>query len=558
MLIDNCEYEEILNEFLLQMEKLSDCTDHDVEHILEKVCRILGVSKVQVNFYQTEEAETSAQGETKVFYSVCGSEIDEQRFFELREITGAGTVAVYRLFQYQGDEDWDQKTKQRIHVFVKMLFTFHGRSRVMKLADRLTFYDKELQIHNLTYFFKEVGKLFSQGKLRGYTSAYFNLKRFSIINQTYGRPKGTVIMKKYVDGLQGILEADEYVCRIGGDNFICLFHNEHTDKVVQYLKGAPVTVQNPGEAVNVSAYAGFYKITGELHEITEIMDCASIAFHVAKEIYRTSTVFFNEEMKKTVENQKTIEDIFPSAISREEFLVYYQPKICLNDYRLAGAEALCRWFHDGELVSPAQFIPVLERGNTICTLDFYMLEHVCMDIQRWLDEGRTIVKISINLSRRHLGDPELLPKILGIIDKYQVPHEYIEIELTETTTDVDFKELKEIVGGLRDNGISTSVDDFGMGYSSINLIRELPWNVLKVDKSFLPEHGNAGGKQYAMLKHLIAMAQDMGLECIVEGVETREHVKLLKENNCFLAQGFYFDKPLPVEEFENRLDELLL
>ena len=142
---------------------------------------------------------------------------------------------------------------------------------------------------------------------------------------------------------------------------------------------------------------------------------------------------------------------------------------------------------------------------------------------------------------------------MAIIDRYHVPLEYIEIELTETAMDVDFGELKNIVYGLHEQGISTSVDDFGMGYSSLNLIRELPWNVLKIDKSFLPEEKDDSLQKYVMLKHLIALSQDMGLECIVEGVETVEHVKLIKENNCYLAQGFYFDKPLPVYEFEKRL-----
>ncbi|MCH5250300.1 MAG: EAL domain-containing protein, partial [Lachnospiraceae bacterium] len=134
-------------------------------------------------------------------------------------------------------------------------------------------------------------------------------------------------------------------------------------------------------------------------------------------------------------------------------------------------------------------------------------------------------------------------------------HKYIEIELTETTTDVEFKDLKRTIGGLQQSGISTSVDDFGIGYSSLNLIKEIPWNVLKLDKSLLPDLGDESPVQNGvMFKYVVAMAQEMGLECIAEGVETKEQVKLLADNKCNLAQGFYFDKPLPVEEFETRLD----
>ncbi|MCH5275361.1 MAG: EAL domain-containing protein, partial [Lachnospiraceae bacterium] len=136
------------------------------------------------------------------------------------------------------------------------------------------------------------------------------------------------------------------------------------------------------------------------------------------------------------------------------------------------------------------------------------------------------------------------------------PHEYIEIELTETTTDVEFKDLKRIIGGLQQSGVFTSVDDFGIGYSSLNLIKEIPWNVLKLDRSLLPAKGDENPVQKdTMFKYIVAMTQAMGLECISEGVETKEQVKLLVDNKCNLAQGFYFDKPLPVEEFETRLDK---
>ncbi len=274
---------------------------------------------------------------------------------------------------------------------------------------------------------------------------------------------------------------------------------------------------------------------------------------MAKNVHRTTGVFYDEALIQKQNDGKLIESMFPKALEREEFLVYYQPKVLLKDYRLAGAEALCRWKHNGELVPPNQFIPILEESNAICTLDFYMLEHVCRDLRRWLDEGKQIVRVSVNFSRRHVLNPKLVESILEIVDWYEIPHKYIEIELTETTTDGDFTDLKKIASGLRNAGISTSVDDFGMGYSSLNLIREAPWNVLKIDRSFLPMGDQSDNQKYVMLKYLIAMFQDMGLECIVEGVDTGGRRIMIKENNCYLAQGFYFDKPLPVEEFEKKL-----
>lgn len=243
---------------------------------------------------------------------------------------------------------------------------------------------------------------------------------------------------------------------------------------------------------------------------------------------------------------------FESALKKEEFHVFYQPKVSLHNYQMVGAEALCRWFHNGVVIPPDSFIPALEQGDDICRLDFYMLDHACRDIRHWFDEGRKCVKVSVNLSRKHKVDKKLIYDIVEIIDRHKVPHDLIEIELVESTSDMAFPQLKEIVLGLKKFGIGTSVDDFGTGYSSLNLIRDLPWEVLKIDKRFLPQN-TSDKKQYIMIKHLIAMGQDLGLDCIVEGVETVEQVKILKEYNCYMAQGNFFDKPLPSNEFGSKL-----
>ena len=261
-----------------------------------------------------------------------------------------------------------------------------------------------------------------------------------------------------------------------------------------------------------------------------------------------------------VDDNKNICDLLRMYLEKEEFTVYYQPKVELKRYSLKGAEALCRWFHDGKMVLPYRFIPVLEGNGDIVKLDFYMIGHVCRDIRRWIDEGRKVVPVSVNLSRCHLGDPDLLAHITEIIDGYNVPHDLIEIELTETTTDVDYQELKMLVTGLKERGFSTSVDDFGVGYSSMNLLHELPWSMIKIDRSFIPVGDGSveDEKRKVMLRSIIDMVNSLELGCIAEGVETAEQVILLKESGCFYVQGYYFDKPIPIGEFEQRLGQNIL
>ena len=213
------------------------------------------------------------------------------------------------------------------------------------------------------------------------------------------------------------------------------------------------------------------------------------------------------------------------------------------------------FIHDGKIMPPMDFIPVLEQNADICHLDYYVLDRVCKDLRRWLDEGRRVVRVSVNFSRKNLTEPDLLENIIDIVDRNQIPHEYIEVELTETTTDVTFKDLRRVVNGLHEAGIATAVDDFGMGFSSLSLLQDIPWKVLKIDKSFLPaDDEQVVSNNHMMYKHVVSMAREIGLECVTEGVETKKQVMILRKNHCHVAQGFFFDKPLPVEEYEDRMN----
>lgn len=462
----------------------------------------------------------------------------------------------YRLFQ---------KAKRELEVAQGQLETGENvdlesaltqAKTLIEMVDALRFRDQQLGIYNVSYWMNRVVQAIATGRMNRFDACYFDLKSFSLVNDAYGRQAGTEIIKRYVGRLQDLLEEEEFVCRAGSDNFALLFYKEHLDMVREYLEGQDISVDGTEDnLVHIETTAGYYIIPDlePLAEPCQIMDRIVEAHHVAKDVRHVPLMFWNDEMMVYQEHRKNIENVFKESINKGEFQVFYQPKVNLKDYSLTGAEALCRWMHDGKIVPPDEFIPVLEQSYHICELDFYMLEHVCQDIQRWRREGRRIVKISVNLSRRHLENEHLLEQVMQIIDKYEVPHQYIEIELTETIKDVGFQDLRRIVSGLQEQDVSASVDDFGVGYSSLNLIRELPWNVLKIDKSFLPAVYGTDVRKDTIFRQLVALAQSLDLECIVEGVETAEQVRILKRNKCYLAQGFFFDRPLPVNEFERRM-----
>lgn len=553
MIFDYKAYSRLLNEFIIEGEKIEQYRDPAFNKILEPICKFLRISRISSAVFDSTCDSAIIKSAPHIYYD--DGNADSTRVLKFTENNVRACKANYSFMQSKSGQDWSDEEVQQIEAFEKLIYTFCDRSYASTIAKDLSMFDNDLMVYPLTFFLATVKNLIRQGRIGEFGGVYFNIKHFSSINDRFGRDCATNIMKQFIHGIQEKILYEECICRVGGDNFVVLFKKDNLNIIKNYLSGMPITF-NDEEAVTVTTTAGYYMIPEATESATDVMDRISTAYQLAKSVYKRPFLFYDDEIMQHQTHVKEIEMMFPSAIENEEFKVFYQPKTQLNNYQLAGAEALCRWFRNGKVISPGEFIPVLEGSKAICTLDFYMLDHVCRDIRRWLDEGREAVKVSVNLSRLHLGDEDLLESILRIIDKYKVPHHFIEIELTETTTDVDYKELKKIVYGLREQDISTSVDDFGVGYSSLNLIREMPWNVLKIDKSFLPtqEEENNDPSKVKMLRHIITMSQDLGLECIVEGVETAEQVKLLKDCKCYLAQVFYFDRPLPVKEFEQKLE----
>lgn len=410
--------------------------------------------------------------------------------------------------------------------------------------------------HDLESFFIE---LVSASRITSYVGVCYDIRGMRAINNQVGMDYGTRMMRHHAHGIISICQGDAFVARKSGDEYIALFSEEYCDRVIEYLKSTEVSI-NAGEvARNISCNAGYYRVTERCDNYEDMREILIEALSKSRSNDNNDNyAFCNDDILVEINERREVASMFEDAIIEEEFLVYYQPKVDTDTYRLKGAEALCRWKHKGEMVLPYKFIPVFEKNGSICILDYYMLDHVCRDIRRWLDEGREAVRVSVNLSREHIVNPNLVEHIINIIDKRGVPHEYIEIEITETSTEVDYVELKSIVNAFHDAGIHTSVDDFGVGYSSMNLLIEFPWDMVKIDRSFVPlgTGDEEDKKRFIMMRAIVNMADELDIECIAEGVETLEQMLILKSHGCSLIQGYLFDKPLPVEEFEIRLDEL--
>ena len=521
---------------------------------LQELCRLLRVAKGVTTFYNSLAMERRGEGES---YTPFDSGAETDQVLTVRGELGGMMVGQCSVYHEKGTPPWTETERVRIDTVQRMMLNFVSKDRMAMLIRKATLFD-DAGFSNIRLFTGTVEKIGSEQGLSQFGMARFDLKHFSLINQQLGRELSDEVMKNYIGLLEEAAGECGIVSRLGGDNFVILFRRENLDAVIKIFEGAPVRYGRDDDGrVMVSVNAGVLVIPEDFyyHDFGDLMDRIINAYSVAKTGIRGDIVFSSDEMLQQKEHAMRIKQLFPVAMQNDEILVFYQPKINITTNAVVGAEALSRWYHSGKLIMPMEFIPVLEQSMDICKLDFYVLDHVCRDIRRWMDEGKPVVRISVNLSRRHLIDLDLLDHILSIIDRHRVPHHFIEIELTETTTDVEFKDLKRIVTGLQEAGVYTSVDDFGIGYSSLNLIREIPWNILKVDKNFLPLSEQATqNRQNIMFHHVVNMAKEIGLICVAEGVETGEQVEILRKNGCDIAQGFYYDKPLPVREFERRLD----
>ena len=548
-------------EYYILFEKLTDLMTaldgFDIPEIyatLAEICKILNVSKGVTSFYENEEAEAEGKGEHFVCYDNGGEHVPSS---SVRLVTPAGVVITSSVYQNKGAEPLTDEQKHRVDIIERMMVNYLNRSRQEKIIQHLMYYGED-GYPNLRYFYSEIMRLKNAGELVGKCAARMNLKHFTLVNDKIGMQAGNIVLRRYCRALEEAFNHQGIVCRLGGDNFVALFDSQYLPEVEKCLRGIPIVYDEIGRSrVEVSAITGLYKIENqdEVEDPGSVMGRIVDAYQIAKKDYTDDVIFYRDVFQVQKANDMHVHNNFIEGLRNEEFKVYYQPKVDIQTNQLIGAEALCRWIHDGVLIPPMDFIPALERGTDICELDFYMLDHVCRDIRRWLDNDMPVVRVSVNLSRRHMIDPDLYSHIVDIIDRYQIPHELIEIELTETTTDVEFRYLKRVVNQLQNVGIYVSVDDFGVGYSSLNLIKQIPWDVLKLDKSILPTHDEDADRSSRMFSYIVSMANEIGMKCVAEGVETEDQLDMMKESGCYIAQGFFFDKPLPVEEFEERMIE---
>ena len=559
MTFDASEYTKALEVFLVNMGDFQGGKlPYDrMEAAMDPLCSFLRVAKVQIEFYASVHQEIRQIGNQSTTYQKGMPDKNEKKSY--REVTEEGSVVVINIFPYEGNAVWTKEEINHVDVMARMLFVFYTRERVSRMAEELAYRDSTIGIYNYKFFMKKLDELLEREVAGRYIACYYNLKRFSIINQQVGRDIGTHIMRQFSTGLQHMLGDRGYVCRINGDNFTVVFEKQCLGSVMEYLKRTGIYYeQGSEEHVLIETTAGYYEIPGleESLNPTDIMDRITAAYHVASTDSHSAYVFFDKPMMQEMVRKKNIENEFRNALETEEFLVYYQPKVNLKTYTLAGAEALCRWRHNVDLIPPFHFIPILEEARLIKMLDLYVFEEVCKQINIWKERKLRVKPVSINLSRSTLSYHFLADQLLALITKHNIDISLLELEVTETAEVDNQLVFSQALEKLKEYGFSISIDDFGVRNASLSLFTTINFDILKLDRSLVKTLAQ-NQKARILIRSLAVICSDLGIKLIAEGVETLEQLDILKELRCNEVQGYLFSKPLPLNDFENKYLQIL-
>jgi len=472
-------------------------------------------------------------------------------------------VAVISIMDMSEKRCWDTNHCNALRAVSKILtnYLIQLRDAVIKenKINEMKNYDTLTGLPLKNNFKASVKKIIKNNPDKKYMIVNVDFIRFKYVNDTFGYDKGDKVIKDFARMIQknqyGIIDG----CRSFSDNFLLLqeyIDNDTTEILLQQMEEDFLArLRKKYVGINLGFSIGVCVIEDNYGDIMGPIDNSGLARKYAKETNKTIH-FFDEEMKKMIQMEFEILNSMEHALTHSEFKVYYQPKVNIADGSIAGAEALVRWKKPNDkIISPDKFIPLFEKNGFVINLDFFVYEEVCKTMRRWLDSEFKIVPVSVNVSRIHLADKDkFINDFVSLVDKYKIPHELIELELTENIFLNNTEAAITTMAELKKLGFVLSIDDFGSGYSSLNILKDVTSDVLKLDKAFFGKD-KLQKEEQIILTSIVEMARKLDIKVLSEGVETTEQSQFLKGIQCDMAQGFLYSKPVPLREFEKMLND---
>ena len=545
-----CKFMEMLSNCEDGLDKLEDRIGEALAHVHEDLHlgKAAMVMEVRPNMYQPH-----GQTICHDFYTCdAGYEVDE-----CKESYTTDNKSIFNMiFHPEIGYKWNDDEKKAVRALSYVIYSAMRRARLKELVNRAMMTDSMTMVSNTMGMKKFVTRMAEKNRLEAYNCAFMNIKNFRYYNQKVGSAQGDELLRIYASKVKDFLLPDENITRMGGDNFIVFLKKERVGVFFERMKKITIQlwIDNQPMSLEVETRIGIYDIAPG-NSMDDAINCAIIALGYARQQNANNVVWFEKKMRDKDLQAQDISVAFPKALKVGDLIVYYQPKVSLKDNSLCGSEALVRWVREGVTVPPMEFIPALEREGTICDLDMYVFEVVCKDIRRWLDYGMNPVRVSVNFSKLHFKEDGFADRILDVIHRQGIPANYIEIELTEASGFESFDYFVEFSRIMRNNGIEVSIDDFGTGYSSLNVLKRLHADTIKLDKSFIDTIKSKDEQDEVFIKNIINMINELGMKVVAEGVETNHQVEFLKKIDCDAVQGYFYDRPMPRDRFEERLLE---
>ncbi len=445
-------------------------------------------------------------------------------------------------------------------VFVLFLFIISkSYQRHRKRLEQIAYVDSLTEGHTIQRFYGLAEELLKESTMT-YALVYTNVQRFKVLNDQFGRETCDKIIRNIHHAIASKLDEKECIAHYGADNFVVLVHYRNPEEIMRKFvewQIENIRISSP-ELEIIPLYTveyGIYIVDNVTISVDDMIDRSRLSLRNGstpyKEEDRIRYAFYNEDVRHQLILEKHLEDMMEKSLNDNEFKVYLQPKYITATKTIGGAEALVRWDskEDG-MIYPNDFIPLFEKNGFIIKLDLWMFEQVCQLLQSWKDEGKTLIPISVNCSRVHLQNVDFLRSYREVFEKFDFPAQYLELEFTENMVFEETQRLAKVIDEIHHIGFSCSMDDFGSGYSSLNLLQDIHVDTLKLDRIFFKNTFSKSERTRAIISCILEMAQSLTMKTVAEGIEEWEQVDVLESMGCDFIQGYVYAKPMPIAQFE--------
>lgn len=428
-----------------------------------------------------------------------------------------------------------------------------SENQLSKELRRHTQFSELTAIYNMSMFYYTTREMLNRHPNEKFALIRMDIGKFRLVNAFFGREEGNKLLKHLAEYLQKL----DYINKpirfghISADVFSVCFSYEKIDEIMEFMQNTNKHMSEYPLEFDLALIYGIYLIEDHSYNVSEMYEFANQAAKNCKEEQNIQNyAFYDTKMSDDIIKEQRIVNNMRRALSGNEFVLYLQPKYELQSNTLAGAEVLVRWLDPKRgMISPGDFIPVFERNGFIMKLDLFIWEKSCQLIRKWLDEGHTPLPISVNISRVSLYNPRLVEVLCGLVEKYNIPPELFQLELTESAYTTNQNSIRSVMTTLQEKGFVVMMDDFGSGYSSLNILKDIKVDVLKIDMRFLSD-AEEDARSENILAAVVRMAKWLKLPVIAEGVERKDQVLFLKSIGCEYVQGYYFARPMPVADYE--------